>query len=302
MKYERIMARIRTIKPEFSTDGKIRRLSDSTALFFILLWNHCDDYGYFEIDTWELAMKTARWRSQDIMRMLKSLHGAGLVRLSTGDGRVMDMLSTGHGLGMVTSWRHQRIDKPKPSKWESVDIQWDDAEPFAEDSKNVRRKDRIGKDRIGKERIPVGSKFGAEPSQGTLDDDLFGEPASRDSASPVLTGTVQSRCIAEYHELWSAMYGGRAPCMPKERRAIGQVVKELGEARTLQLLAAFFKIPDQWVRVKHHDLITFENNIAKIAAFADSGTLNVINHAESRSIGNQAALEKYHRSIEGKEI
>lgn len=138
------MARIRSIKPSFATDGKIRRLSDTTALFFVLLWNHCDDYGYFELDTWELAMKTARWRSQDIMRMLWALHGAGLVRLSQG-----------HGVGIIRSWEHQRIDKRQSSKWKDVSIQWDDAEQLRERSKNVPRKDRIGEDRKGKERIGV---------------------------------------------------------------------------------------------------------------------------------------------------
>jgi hypothetical protein len=50
--------RIRSVKPEYATDGKILRLSDSTALFFVLLWAHCDDDGYFEWDSHALSVKT----------------------------------------------------------------------------------------------------------------------------------------------------------------------------------------------------------------------------------------------------
>lgn len=158
------MARIRSVKPEFATDGSVRRLSDTTALFFILLWNHCDDHGFFVLDTWELAMKTARWRSQDIMRMLWALHGAGMVRLSTG-----------HGVGMVVSWRHQRIDKPRPSKWQGVEIIWDEHSPFQERSKTVPRKDRRGEERRGEDtyvatqvrqtELPISENESLEPSQ-----------------------------------------------------------------------------------------------------------------------------------------
>jgi hypothetical protein len=141
------VARIRSIKPEFWTDGAIRRLSDTAALFFIGLWNHCDDAGYFTLDTLELSMKLPRWRSQEVSKLCSALHRAGLVKTSA---RLR--------VGLVVGWEHQRIDKPRPSKWEGVEIQWDDAAQVQEPSKIVRCKDRIGEDRIGEDRIiPAGA-------------------------------------------------------------------------------------------------------------------------------------------------
>lgn len=37
------LPRIRTIKPEFWTDEDVLKMSNSCALFFIGLWNFCDD-------------------------------------------------------------------------------------------------------------------------------------------------------------------------------------------------------------------------------------------------------------------
>jgi len=44
------MARIRTIKPEFWTDGDMFKLSRDARLFYIGLWNFCDDNGVIEHD------------------------------------------------------------------------------------------------------------------------------------------------------------------------------------------------------------------------------------------------------------
>lgn len=51
------MAKIRGIKPEFWTDSRIVGLKIPTRLFFIGLWNFCDDNGVFEWNPLELKMK-----------------------------------------------------------------------------------------------------------------------------------------------------------------------------------------------------------------------------------------------------
>lgn len=134
------MARIRSIKPDFGTDGKIARLPDSTALFFILLWCQCDDFGYFTLDTKELALKTGRWRSQGVQRMLRSLSERGLVRVSGGSG-----------VGQVMGWDHQRIKDKRASKWNDSTIVWDEIENDAAGSSFFRP----GEDRRGEERNPL---------------------------------------------------------------------------------------------------------------------------------------------------
>lgn len=56
------MPRIRSIKPEFATDGNNLRLTDSCALFFILLWNFCDNEGKHPYDLNQLVAELGgRW-------------------------------------------------------------------------------------------------------------------------------------------------------------------------------------------------------------------------------------------------
>lgn len=228
------MARIRSIKPEFWSDGKVRRLSDTTALFFIALWNFCDDAGYFELDTLELATKTSRWRSQDMMRLLWSLHGQGMVRLSRGDG-----------VGMVASWSHQRIDKPRPSKWEGKEIQWDDAPPLRDSSKTVPRKDRIGSDRIG-----------SDPSEGVQ------APASGETELVAVTPlAVRKRRTGEAvtgatWEAYSAAYRARYGEPPVRNASVSgklaQFVARIGAAEAPQVAAFFLSHSDRfYVQAMH---------------------------------------------------
>lgn len=51
------MPRIRTIKPEFWTDGDIVRLSKAARLFYIGLWNFADDNGVQEYDPLTLKLR-----------------------------------------------------------------------------------------------------------------------------------------------------------------------------------------------------------------------------------------------------
>lgn len=210
------MARIRSIKPEFATDGKTRRLSDTAALFFILLWNHCDDAGYFSMDPLELSMKLARWRSQDVMRLLSVLHRSGMIALSQQ-----------HGLGMVVSWHHQRIDKPRPSKWKDLKIQWDDAPRLQERSKTVRCKDRIGEDRIGEDRI---SCTGA-----ALTDAKFLESRPRSSRpEPITRATWEA-----YSEAYLQRYKTRPVRNASINGKLAQFVARVGHEEAPEV-AAFY--------------------------------------------------------------
>ena len=233
------MARIRSIKPEFASDGKIRRLSDTTALFFVLLWNHCDDYGYFELDTWELALKTARWRSQDILAMLSALSRRGLVRLSRTSG-----------VGLVQTWSHQKIDRPRPSKWKDVEIRWDDAEPDVESSSIIRRKDRIGEDRKGKERIYTS---------------LPEKPGTEAGENPFKS------FIASYAEEYKKRYGSNPTITGPEASAAKRIVKAVGLARGLTLLPTYLTMNDSWFLTKRHDLTTFAGNMNAVVQKAETG-------------------------------
>lgn len=186
------MARIRSIKPEFVTDGKIDRLSDSAALFFVLLWTHCDDSGFFTLDVRELALKLPRWRAQAIQSMIWTLARVGLVKISRGSG-----------VGLVEGWRHQRIDKPRPSAWDGVEIQWDDALQFQERSQNDRRKDRIGSDRRGSDQLAL--EVQAPPSATVTQLPVSKAPrAKKPPKEPSATTRVWEAYKAAYTRRWGA--------------------------------------------------------------------------------------------------
>jgi hypothetical protein len=144
------MARIRSIKPEFASDDKILKISDSTALFFVILWTVCDDAGYFPLDTHSLSVLTGRWKPQAIATFLRVLAASGLVKTSGANWRGAEATLTGPsrgaGVGLVVGWRHQRVDKPRPSKWKYQEISWDNAPSPAKNPMGI-----IGSRIIGRE-------------------------------------------------------------------------------------------------------------------------------------------------------
>lgn len=135
------MARIRSIKPSFWSDGRVAKLSDHCALFFIGLWNFCDDEGKCRNCPTELAYRMPRFRAQDIVKWLSTLREAGLVQTSTNREWIV-----------VTGWNNQKINNPVPAKIKLNDIEWDNAVSLREDYGKTTVTlplDRIGEDRMG---------------------------------------------------------------------------------------------------------------------------------------------------------
>lgn len=135
------MARIRTVKPEFWRDEKIVTLKNKAAgYFFIGLWNFCDDEGKFQNSPKQLSLEMPMFRPRDIRTYLVELEKRGLL-----------MFSACSTWGLVTGWRHQKIDRPVLPKIKVSEIQWvtsDHSTTIIEDSSNKQRKDRIVKDSI----------------------------------------------------------------------------------------------------------------------------------------------------------
>jgi hypothetical protein len=222
------VARIRSIKPGFWSDGKVRRLSDTTALFFISLWNFADDAGYFQLDGLELSDKVCRWRSQDVMRMLSTLHRAGMVRLSAR-----------HGVGMVATWEHQKIDKPKLSKWKDIEIQWDEQI----NSSNVRRSfdARIGEDRIGEDRISTNQESVPDSS------------VKKKSKNPEQTEkrkAVRNAFLSAYERCFASAYP--ATFSGKEYRQIDSWLKSVSLEQALEYCRVWPEWNDPWVTERGH--------------------------------------------------
>lgn len=120
------MSRIRSIKPEFWSSEQVMNCSRESRLFFIGMWNFADDSGRLSV-----AEKTLKAQifpgdldvdSQMIRRMLVELSSNYLIRIY----EVAE-----HEYLEITGWHHQRIDRPRPSKYPDP--------PIPQNSTNDRR-------------------------------------------------------------------------------------------------------------------------------------------------------------------
>jgi len=136
------MPRIRTVKPEMWTDGKVVRLSDAANLLFIALLNQADDSGRLKNDPIEIECRAPRFwqRSAGLIDELKAV---GLVT-AYGDG--------GEFLQIPNFNKHQVIDRPRPSE---IPHDANDLRTFDERSPNNRRKEGKGKEGKGKEGVAL---------------------------------------------------------------------------------------------------------------------------------------------------
>jgi len=161
------MARIRSIKPELWSDQKIATLSHSCALFFIGLWNFCDDEGKCENSPKQLSLRMPIFRPENVRLWIGSLSAHGLLQVSSDSAWLR-----------VTNWSHQKIDRPRLPKVKAEDIQWLDVGHSTkprESSSSIRRKDRIGSDRIGSgsDVVTAPPKAVATPSDLALNSEIW---------------------------------------------------------------------------------------------------------------------------------
>ena len=110
------MGRIRTIKPEFPQSETIGRLSREARLLFIQLWTFVDDSGRARAASRMLASHLYPYDEDApslIDGWMAELAAEGIVQLYEVGGN--------HYL-QITNWlKHQRIDRPTPSKHPSFD-------------------------------------------------------------------------------------------------------------------------------------------------------------------------------------
>jgi hypothetical protein len=105
------MARIRTIKPEFTESESIGKLSREARLLFILLWTIVDDDGRARASSRFLASRLYPYDDDAVKKIcgwLEELDEGGHVRLYEVDGNTyLD----------IPKWReHQKIDHPAKSR------------------------------------------------------------------------------------------------------------------------------------------------------------------------------------------
>lgn len=153
-----MMARIRTVKPEFFTSLDIAGLSIAARLLFIGLFTHADDdgRGLYEPRLIKAAVFPLDddLTAQAVDNLLGELVDRGLLlKYAPGDGTLLFQIAT--------FAKHQRIDKKKPSRYPSPP----DHRPVADQSTT------------GPVSLPPGKEQGKE--QGKDDDSL---PVAQESA------------------------------------------------------------------------------------------------------------------------
>jgi hypothetical protein len=103
-----------------------------------------------------LALQMPIFRSREVATYLRDLIQSGLIQESEGSQ-----------WGLVTNWKHQKINRPVPVVIDVNDIKWmpQRASLLQQDSSMLKqRKDRIGKDRIGKDSASLSNaERNAEP-------------------------------------------------------------------------------------------------------------------------------------------
>ncbi len=108
------MARIRSIKPEFWTDGLMVKLPMHARLFYVGLWNFADDWGVLEDDPDTLKLRVMPADDIDAVETVELLVARGRLRRATAPD--------GSPVLVIHRWQeHQRIDKRSPGRWGNPD-------------------------------------------------------------------------------------------------------------------------------------------------------------------------------------
>lgn len=101
-----VMARIRSIKPEFWTSEQVAECSPTARLLFVGLWNFADDAGRHQASTKRLKMEVFPGDTCSDSEVAAWV--AELVRV----GLLFEYEVQGETYWQVTGWHHQKIDKP----------------------------------------------------------------------------------------------------------------------------------------------------------------------------------------------
>lgn len=158
------MPRIRTVKPEYWTHPETLALSIPARLLQVSLWNHADDEGRLYDQPGKIGGNSfGDDDDQDVRGLLAELASKGrIIRYEVAGRRAIQC---------VNFLRHQRIDKPTPSRIPAPPGYVPEASQnapgdVAEDS----RLEGKGKERKGKNYSPVFEEFWIEyPRDGRRD-------------------------------------------------------------------------------------------------------------------------------------
>lgn len=174
------MARIRTIKPEFWTSEQVMNCSTNARLLFIGMWNFADDKGRMTASAKKI--KAQIFPSDDISYesisvMLSNLSQNDLITLYEHDN--VEYIQ-------IDGWsKHQRIDKPQPSKIPDIHGEFD--RDYIEQQRMIEDRSKNGLRRKGMEWKGMEGK-GRRTAKGRISQDResreASQPATPDQPNP----------------------------------------------------------------------------------------------------------------------
>lgn len=125
------MARIRTIKPEFWTDGSIIECSTNARLLFVGTWNFADDFGNLDRSAKQIKAQVFPADSFDCEPLIQELIDRRLLVEYSANGKIY--------LHIQSFAKHQKVDRPGAPRCPAFDDSLIVQRTFADDSTNDRR-------------------------------------------------------------------------------------------------------------------------------------------------------------------
>src|SRR5437660_11482463 len=102
-----LMARIRSIKPEFWSSEQIVECSPTARLLFVGIWTFSDDGGVMPLSLKRIKMSVFpgdSFQLDEIAGWLEELRGNRLIATFSDEAGIVYIA--------VLGWKHQKIDKP----------------------------------------------------------------------------------------------------------------------------------------------------------------------------------------------
>lgn len=279
-----IVARIRSIKPEFWRDEKIATLKNKLAgYFFIALWNIADDEGKFIWNSKSLSLECPIFRSKEVVTYLSELSEKGLIQKSTCSG-----------WGLITNWHHQKIDKPKVPKVKREEIQW-----LTQGNSSISRDSSRGVDaRIGSRIKDQGSDQGSDQGPQKEMSTKKKKPKVTNGAknADLVEAAPVENIISIYCDAWKSRYAINPIIQGKDAGRLSRFSRSIGYEKAKKIIFAYLDMPDQWFLTKRHDVDTMLGNLNAITLFEETG--KVVSRKEIQNLDSLLRFKNLINDIE----
>lgn len=140
------MSRIRTIKPDFWSDGDMLKLSRDARLFYIGLWNFLDDNGVMEYDLISIKSKVFPNDKIKVEKLMKELLDIKKIKIYEVLGKTYFQVKSLKSHQIIDRPRKSHLPLPDPCQLKSTEIS-----PIRKEGSKEGKEGNIRKGRIQKQ-------------------------------------------------------------------------------------------------------------------------------------------------------